>query len=226
MSVTMRIDVTDSATPALAAIAAGLGDRAGLHESIGRQALALTKNHLIKVSLDPARHKTADKLGATRSDHWGRAADNSTMRADSAAATITIKQVGIGRALHDVMITPKAGKKWLTIPLVAEAYNQRAYRMQGLFFAQPKGRPFALLGRKSGGSAGRRGRKGKASPYDDDDTAPAVGVVTWVYLLVKSVFQRQDRKLLPSEPEFLVAADIGVKTYLQYLRKRRAGGNK
>jgi hypothetical protein len=126
-----------------------------------------------------------------------------------------------------VTIVPLGGKKWLTIPIHASAYNQRAYRMQGLFFAQPKGKAHALLGRRIEESAGRRRTKGKKSPYDDDDGGgfePATGGVTWLYLLVHSVFQKQDRTLIPTDDEYGVAAKLGVRNYVNYLLARSAGG--
>jgi hypothetical protein len=117
-----------------------------------------------------------------------------------------VKQVGIRRAAHDVDIAPGAGKQWLTIPIHAAAYNQRAYRMAGLFFVQPKGKDFALLGRREG--------EGKGA-----------GVV-WMYLLKRSVHQKQDRTLLPSDAEYIAAAETGIGKYLIYLRTRKStGGN-
>lgn len=203
MSIGITINVTDTVRPALTALANGLGDRSGLHEAIGRECLALTRDHLLHIA--QTRHATAERLGAAPSGHWGQAAEKTTMRSDADAATITINQPGIRRAAQDVTIVPTGGKKWLTIPLVAEAYNQRAYRLQGLFFVKPKDGDHALLGRREG--------SGKAA------------AVTWLYLLKQSVFQKQDRTLLPPDEAYGQAALVGAASYVDYLLLRAGGRN-
>jgi hypothetical protein len=202
MSAALTIEVTDGISARYAQLIAGLGDRAGMHEAVGRECLGLTRNHLIHIAA--TRHATAERLGATPSGHWAQAAEKTTETHTAAAATITIRQQGIGRAAHDVTIVPLGGKKWLTIPIHSSSYNQRAYRMQGLFFAQPKGKATALLGRREGTGKGAS--------------------VTWLYMLVRSVFQKQDRTLIPTDDEYGVAAKLGVRNYVDYLLTRSAGG--
>lgn len=168
----------------------GLRSRAGLHEAIGRQALARTRDHLINIA--GTRHATAERLGATPSGHWAQAAEKTTMTSSGQSASISINHPGIGRVAHDVEILPTRGL-YLTIPLIAGAYNQRARRVKGLFFVKPEGADHALLGKRDGEG------------------------VEWWYLLVTSVRQRQDRTLLPSDEEYQQALRDGVLNYAEYL---------
>lgn len=201
MSAAISITVEDGFTPRMGQLIAGLGNRTGLHEAVGREALGLTRNHLIHLAA--TRHATAQRLGASPTGHWAQAAEKTTESHDASAATITIRQPGIGRAAHDVTIRPKAGKKFLTIPLAAEAYGNRAYRMNNTFFLRSKeGKLF--IARQNSGARG--------------------GSLVLLYLLVKSVFQKQDRTLLPSENEYRVAAKLGVRNYVSYLLARSTGG--
>lgn len=197
MSATLAITVQDTATPRMAQLMAGLGNRTGLHEAVGREALGLTRNHLIHIAA--TRHATAERLGAAPTGHWAQAAEKTVETHDENAATITINQPGIGRVAHDVTITPKAGKKFLTIPLAAEAYGQRAYRMNNTFFLRSKAGQL-FIARQNGGARG--------------------GSLVLLYLLVKSVFQKQDRSLLPSDDEYRIAAKLGVRNYVGYLLAR------
>jgi len=200
MSYGIAIDVRDAISPYLDAIQDGFGNPKGLHEFIANEELELIRDYLLTEVA--TRHKTASALGATPSGHWGDPQSYTSASWDDEAATVAIRKAGIGRAVHDVDIEPGAGKQWLTIPLIAEAYNQRACRMAGLFFTQPKGKGYALLGRRT-----------------EKGVPP-----TWVYLLVKSVHQAQDRTLLPTQQAMVVAADIGARKYLKTLKLQAAGG--
>lgn len=194
MSVVVEIKVDDQATPAQRRVIAGLEARGPLHRMMGERVQNTIRDHLAGVSL--ARHETANRLGASPSGFWEKAAENvgrnESLRADEAGAVVTVAHPGIGRAFHDVDIVPGAGKKCLTIPLAAEAYNQRAYRMEGLFVVRPKGKqPF--LARKDGAG------------------------IKPMYLLVPAVHQKQDRTLMPSEDDLRLAALQGLRSYLKFL---------
>ena len=196
--ISLNIDVQGGQPPALRAVLGLLADRTGLHDAIARRATTLTRDHLIRIA--SSRHATASRLGARPSGHWAQAAEKTTFSADSLAATITIAQPGIGRAMHDVDIYPGAGAKCLTIPLIAEAYNLRAadvWESEQLVVAKSKqsGKAFA----------GKRLEDGSFQAW---------------YLLVPSVHQHQDRTLLPSDDEYRVSALEGAHDYLSYLLTR------
>lgn len=212
----LEIEVFDGASPMLTRLVNGLTNRQPLNARIGADERALVEEHLRQISL--SRHDSAEALGASPTGFWGDADKRVTSTADADGATLSLTHPGIGRAFHAVTITPGDGKQWLTLPLLAEAYGQRAYRFPDLFFVQPKGKDFALLGRR----AATRGpaRKGKATDYNEsgDGIGRAGGdssqEVSWLYLLVHEVHQQQDRTLLPSDEEFTQTARVAATEYL------------
>jgi hypothetical protein len=201
---------------------AGLKDRRFLHQAMGDRVAALTSAHFYTRSTTHA-----NPFGAPSSRFWAKAGDKvtaqSSLRADDQAAVLTIQHPGVRRAFEDVAITPSAGKQWLTIPLIAAAYNRRAYRVKGLF------RPL-----KKGASAiGYRMKGNRRVPvFDAADrmhvlAQRAGGTLVHWYALVRSVLQKQDRSILPSDEEFQAAALRGAVDYMDQLRVRmreRGGG--
>lgn len=177
---------------------ANLTDLEPLNESVGVRTTERTRNHLVAIAR--SRHATAQRLGAPPSGHWGQAAEKTSFEANQAGVTISIEQPGIGRVAHDVTIEPGPGKKYLTLPAIAAAYNQRAYRISGMHvmvrFINGERRAVALA-MSSGKGADR--------------------VETVWYWLVKSVTQKQDRTLLPSDEEYRLAALAGVTDFVDRL---------
>lgn len=168
------VDARDTASSVIAALGGKLKDRRALNEWIAEDELELVRNYLTQIAL--TRHGSAQALGASPSKFWGRPDRYTTSHADGKGATVDITHPGIGRVAHDVTIRPTGGRKFLTIPLIAEAYNQRAYRVPDLV-------PFMRTGRGSGVLA----------------KVDANGTITAWYALVKKVHQTQDRTLLPSD---------------------------
>lgn len=197
----LSVDVTDGATPTVRTFLEAVAHSRRLHEAIGLRARTLTRDHLIGIA--GSRHDTANRLGAQPSGHWAQAAEKTTYVADSDSATVTIAHPGIGRAMHDVDIYPGGGKKALTIPLIAAAYNLRAasvWESEGLF---------VVKGKSSKGNAAvavKRLTDGSLQPW---------------YLLLPSVHQKQDRSLLPSDEQYRVAAVEGARDYVDYLIVRK-----
>jgi len=184
----LSIQVRDNASGHMASLIRGLrGRRREMNEEIASDEAELVQNHFVKISAE--RHDTAERLGATPSGFWGSAVENTSFGASDEAATVSIKHPGIGRAGHDVDITPSGGKTFLAIPQIAAAYNQRAYL--GLIFAVVDKRP--VLAKKT-----------------------PDGLVVW-YALVKSVHQKQDRTLLPSDREILDVAKLAIARYADVL---------
>lgn len=175
-----------------------LTDRTSMNEAVGIRGTEVTRSHLVAIA--QSRHATAQRLGAPPSGHWGQAAEKTTFTANQEGATVSIEQPGIGRVAHDVTITPGSGKKYLTLPAIAAAYNQRAYRISGLHvmvrFIGGERRAVALA-TKTGAGADR--------------------VETVWYWLVQSVTQKQDRTLLPSDEEYRLAALAGVRDFVDRL---------
>jgi hypothetical protein len=197
MSIGLKIEVRSAEVDrALARFFDGIRDREDLHHQIGRRAQMATRSHLQAI----ASHATAERLGASPSGFWAQAAEKTSFTADDEAATISIDHPGIGRVAHDVTITPGAGKKYLTLPAIEAAYNQRAYRVAGLHF----------MVRWIDGS-----RRAVAMAMSSG-TGKEKTETVW-YWLVKSVTQRQDRTLLPSDEEYGTVAQAGISEYIDSL---------
>lgn len=215
----------DSISSLLAHVIDRMADPIDLHGALSHDVRILVNNHLAQIY--DTRHETADKLGAEQTGHWEDPTSYTSEEADSERGTVTIHKAGIGRAAHDVTITPGEGHEWLALPLLAEAYGQRAYRMPDLFFVQPKGKDYALLGRRLPTGEGTDSDHDDHDAYDAGDGIKRAtrgkkeSEVSWLYLLVTSVLQTQDRSLLPSDDEIMTTARIAAGEYIGRLMKLR-----
>ena len=187
----LTIDIRDGASPRLRAFLAGLTGTDRLHASIAQRALTLTHSYFSELAA--TRHATANALGATPTGHWSQAADRTTVTSDAAGVTLSIDQPGIGRAAHEVTITPSGGRQFLTIPLTAASYGRPAENFPDLFVLRPQQSHALFLAHKEG-----------------DD-------LSLLYALVRDVTQPQDRTLLPSDEDYTQAALSGVSDYLASL---------
>jgi hypothetical protein len=196
MSVGLRVEVRSAELEArLQKFMAGLSDRRELHELIGARETELTRNHLVAVA--QSRHATAQRLGATPTGFWGQGAEKTTFTVDEKGATVSIRQPGVGRAFHDVTIEPGAGKKYLAIAAIAEAYGKLPRTVPDLT---------AMIRWKDGQR--RAVALAKVSGKGKERTETA-----W-YWLVKSVRQKQDRTLLPSDEQYRLQALAAVRDYI------------
>lgn len=170
---TMRIDTRGLASTAedVQRLRTGLADRKHLHARLAVQGAEFTRDYLRGLN----RHRTANSLGATPTQHHARAARGieSASTADTAILRIP-RSSGLARAFGDVTIRPGSGKKFLTIPADRRTYGKRAgeFSPGELVYAVVGGRFPALMFRAGW---------------------------TVAYWLRRSVSQRQDRTLLPSD---------------------------
>lgn len=181
--------------------------RRDLIAAAGYEVQRLVTDHLR--GLARTRHKTAQALGAAPSNHWAAAAEKVAMpqalrtlggEGVEAEATVTVDHPGIARAFHDVTIRP-VEKEALVIAVHPLAYNRRAsqVRMQLKTF---------VIGQRGRGIIAMKGQGKFVIP---------------LYVLARSVTQRQDRSLLPSGPEMETAAGKGARNYIAAALE--AGGN-
>lgn len=189
----IEIQVTDAATPVLARLEHRLTDRTDLHAHIAPQVEELTRSYIRAEA--PGRHKTAARLGASPTGHLARAASAVESGHDREQAFITIpRSTGLGRAFRDFELTPKGGKKWLTIPAHRSAYGRRAGEFDNLQFV-PLGNDLAALVTRTRSDA----------------------KWTVIYWLKKEVTIPQDRDLLPSDAAYRAAAEMGAVEYIKIL---------
>lgn len=202
----LHYNINAESSPALQRLYSGLKRRRGLHKLMGGRVQNCARDHLIRIA--GQRHKQANKLGAQPSGFLGQAAEKvarpSAVKASEDAAALQLSHPGMRRAFEDVVIEPNKPGGALTIPMHARAYNRRAYRIKGLFVMQTaKG---AFLVKNAFESRGRGQIKR--------------GRLVFYYRLVKSVRQKQDRTLLPSDEEIKLAALRGADDYVALLQAK------
>lgn len=145
--------------------------------------------------LNESRHDTANRLGATPSGFIGtavNAAEAAAINPDADGVTLTLRHPVIARAFRDITIVPKTAKA-LTIPINAIAYNRRAGQFEGLFRL---------------GGRGAEGARNILAIKNGDTVIP-------LFLLVRSVTQKQDRSLMPSDNDMSSTAAVALKKHLE-----------
>lgn len=169
-----------------------IADLRPLHAKMAVDATEFTRDYLR--GLD--RHKSAESLGAKPTGFRAKNAQALEADSDDEAAIIRVpRSTGLGRAFHDVVITPGSGRTYLTIPGCAETYGKhvRDFPADTFAFTIMAGRYPVLVWREAGGN--HRGW-------------------TLAYWLRRSVTQKQDRTLLPTDAAY---AEIGRRAALGYI---------
>lgn len=180
---TLKLDVIAiaEATGELQLIRAALTDRRRLNAAIATDAETFTKEYVSR----SGRHRTAERLGATPTGFRARAAQRIESGSDNEQAFLRIpRNTGLGRAFGDVLIRPRPGRKYLTIPGVAETYGKtvRDFPENTFAFTIMAGR-YPVLVFREGNSRHR--------------------AWTLAFWLRREVRQKQDRSLLPSDAAYL-----------------------
>lgn len=167
---------------------------------VGAESLCETvRRHVRRAAA--GRHGTADRLGATPTNHLSRGARLTTATEEGVRAVVTVPIPGISRAFGAVTVRPRNAKA-LTLPVNAVAYGKRAPELAArgwdLFTLPSRQGPGAgiLFGRKAG-------------------EARTVAL----YLLRSSATLPQDRGLMPSDDEMGEAIAYGVRMELERLRR-------
>lgn len=200
----LTIDVIGiaEATGELQLIRRGLADRSQLHAAMAVDMVNITRDYLTK----DARHATAQRLGAQPTGFRALSAKFLEADSDAEAAIMRIpRSTGLGRAFSDILILPGSGRTYLTIPATAETYGKVVRDFpEGTFkFAIFQGaKPFPTL------------------TWAEDGGTHKKGDVAWY--LRRSVKQKQDRTLLPSDTAYQEIARRRSVLYIASLRYRAA----
>lgn len=102
----------------------------------------------------PEKHATAWRLGGRETGHLSDAYEAVESTYDAGAVHIWLpRTTRLRAAFGEYTARPGPDKNFLTIPLSAEAYGQRAPEMEGLVFVRPKGAKNPLLVRPLDGGA-------------------------------------------------------------------------
>lgn len=178
MTIEITIE-TNQSTPALAALVASLEDPTGLHVAMAARGERLMRDYLRAIA--PGRHATANRLGARPTGILEKAAESPEGRGSVDGATVTIRPGEVlSRTFGEVTIRPTGGKRYLTIPVAAEAYGRRAREFDDLKFIRIGPQQIPVLARRM-----------------------ANGNMVVYYALAREVKQKQDRTLLPSDDAIL-----------------------
>jgi hypothetical protein len=187
---TLNVAVNDNGVASdLAVLINALSDRGELHAH-----LAVGVTDFIRAYLrETPRHNTASRLGASPTGFRERnAADIRAISDSENAITLIPRSTGLGRAFGDVTLIPGPGKTYLAIPADARSYGKSPRDFgEGVL-------KFAIL------------RAHRVFPVL---LFAADGAVA--YWLRRSVTQKQDRSLLPSDEGL---REVGRRAATQYLQ--------
>jgi hypothetical protein len=201
MPLQFQLKVTDHASPTLHALAGLKDDRTRLNRQVADHAAVLTRNHLAALN----KHQTATRLGATPTGYYATKAESVEARATGDAAIVSIATGGgreaFARVFGEVTVRARSGK-YLTIPATAAAYGRRAREFDGLRFI-----PFPN-GTKALAKVTGTGKDRKTQVF---------------YWLKESVLLPQDRSILPSDEQYLQAAERGANEYLDQVTRETTG---
>ena len=187
MSLSIKIDVTGSAPAQAARLRGVLLDRIGMNERVGRDALALVQAHGKTVTA--VSHKSAESLGANPTGHLEQAYEAVQQTNDATSASLLVPRASrLRAAFGSYTLTPKNGKKFLTIPASADAYGHRAGEFADLFPIRTKANHLLLC---------RLDSTGNLQP---------------MFALVPSATIPEDRGLMPFD-EFPAQAMRSIEAY-------------
>jgi len=205
----IEISIRDTATLALRALKAGIKP-ARLQRPAGAAVTQLFRNHF--TALNAAR---ANQMGGTRTNFYAGAARSTSWQPVPDGLVIAVNKQGIRQRFFGGTINAKPGKA-LTIPADPAAYGKRAREFNNLHVAIFKGSTGNAIGALFTNAAtnisiGKRGVKAKSSTIE-----------RVMYWLVKSVTQRPDPTVLPTDAAITGAALTGMRQYIAAIVARRS----
>ena len=179
--------------------------RGVVENAVGAGVSKLVKDHFL--GLNATR---ANQFGGKRTNFWAATAKSTNYQPGNGEVTISINKVGFRQRLEGGTIRPTGGRKYLTIPAVAEAYGKRAGEFSNLRFGFTEGRSGGLVPALVEASAstvkfGRARKDGTRGVKTGSSGGRAM------FFLVRKVFQRADPSVLPTEAQITGAAINAVE---------------
>lgn len=202
MAISLLVNISDAATPALTALTGALKPRV-IAASVGEAEVKLFQNHFLNAG--------ANKNSWPTTAFWPRAARAVNFQASDNGVIISVNQQGVRQRYAGGDIFPTNGHQYLTIPARAEAYGKRAGEFNNLKVAFSRGHAFALV--EADATKITKGKKGDFST----DTVGG-GVYFW---LVKSVHQQPDPTVLPDPRDI---RDVAMGTINDIVERISNGG--
>ena len=215
MAFSTTIDLRDTAVPALTRLAMA-AEPEKMGQAAGPAVVNKVRSHFFALNAE-----RSNKLGGKRTNFFNQAARSTQFKADRTGVVVSINHLGIRQRYLGGTIKPTGGRRFLTIPAIAEAYATRAGEWNNLKFGfafDPKGnvRP-ALIEAQS--TALKFGAKRKDGSRKVTATTRAGGQA--VFWLVRGVTQRPDPSVLPTDQEIQDAALTGIAKYFQLVAQRK-----
>jgi len=121
MSVALTITIQTDKGP-LQRLSKGLANRAPMHAAIAGTEEDFFRQYVSRLN----RHRTAMGLGAAPTSFYEKGAARIEGDSNAEMALLRIpRDTGLGRAFRDFNLTPKNGRKYLTIPAHRSTYGKR-----------------------------------------------------------------------------------------------------
>lgn len=224
MSLAIQIQehTSDSLQKLMAGVSAPAARRE-MHHSMGRSVQMVVRDWLVVLEANSGATRAA-LGGGTKTDFFSKAAEvvsgEDALESAENSAVISLNHPGMRRAFQDVDIAPQGGKKYLTIPAVAEAYGKRASEFQNLrlMFRRRGGQVRAVALEEAPATQFNFGRVKKSGRRTVSGQRQTIGTV--YFWLVTAVHQAQDRSILPSDDALGDAAARGADDFLRQLQAR------
>ena len=186
----IQLTVITTGPDQAASAAARLANPSGMHAAMA----AASETFLKKFGRGtaPNHHITAKKLGATPTGHLEKAYSRIESSSNASSASLWIPGASrLRAAFGPYTVRPTGTRKYLTIPMTAEAYGKRAAEI-------PDVKPVRMVEKKALFLAKEIG--GKEKPY---------------YLLVKEATIPEDAGLIPFNDLYAEAAGAAEKYLLE-----------
>lgn len=189
----------------------------GMAAVVGRAERGLFRDHLF--ALNTQRHKSGGR------NYYTQAGRSLRVSTHGPAMTVSINQVGFRQRVEGGPIKPGPGKRYLTIAFPGmPGYGKRAAEFDDLEFghaADPKsGRMRKALIRRPSTALRYRRRKQQDGTLKTYVRPGEVTVREPVFWLVRSVNQKADRSVLPSDRDVLGTAEAAIGKRLARLQTR------
>jgi hypothetical protein len=167
-----------------------------MKSEMGFSVMQLVRAHFAEIAQDSQHHESARSLGAQPSGFY-ESARNNTQEPEivSEGVSISVMQIGVAQRYYGGTINARPGS-YLTIPALAIAYARRAREFDLRFVIFKSTGLAALLL--------------KGAPSDEGSV---------YYWLVKSVTQKADPTIIPTDEEITDAASQGASNYLNAVWK-------
>ena len=205
------VDITDNASLKIERLKTA-AQQQGYRAAVGRSLANLQSAHFFKLEAE-----RPNQGGFPRSHFWSAAGKGTHYQTTPDGADIVTSKLGVLQRRYGGTIKPKNGKRYLTIPACAEAYNHRAGEFSNLTYGRALYKDGSLRPALVEAQATQLKKK-RGGGYN-----PGVALGGQVYFwLVRSVTQDPDPSVFPTRDEVRTAAVTGASAYMARYMKEGA----